>query len=313
MSFLYWLESIRNPILDAIMSVVTMVGEETLFLAIALLIFWCLDKKRGYIFLLIGFVGITINQVLKLTFRIPRPWVKDPSFTVVESAIEEATGYSFPSGHTQNVADTFGCVAYGAKRLWVRIASVVLILLVGLSRMYLGVHTPLDVGVSLLVGAVLVLGLYPLLERLFQKERNVTLALALTVLLSIGFVLYTELFPFPADIDAHNLASGQKNAYTMLGCTLGLLVASVVDQKWLHFDNKAPILGQIGKLAVGAGLALAIKAVLKAPLLALFGGHTSATALRYFLVVVFAGVVWPLTFPLWAKFGKKKADSTETA
>jgi undecaprenyl-diphosphatase len=313
MSFLYWLESIRNPILDTIMSLVTMVGEETIFLAIALLIFWCLDKKRGYIFLLIGFIGITINQVLKLTFRIPRPWVKDPNFTVVESAVEEATGYSFPSGHTQNVTDTFGCVAYGAKRLWVRIACVVLILLVGFSRMYLGVHTPLDVGVSLLVGAALVLGLYPLLERLFAKEQNVLIALGMTVLISVGFVLYTERFPFPADIDPHNLASGQKNAYTMLGCSLGLLVACIADQKWVHFKNEAPLLGQIGKLAVGAGLALAIKAVLKAPLLALFGGHTSATALRYFLVVVFAGVIWPLSFPLWQKLGKKKAPATENA
>ena len=307
MSFLYFLESIRNPVLDAIMSVITMVGEETLFLAISMLIFWCLDKKRGYIFLMIGFIGITVNQVLKLTFRIPRPWVKDPNFTVVESAIEEATGYSFPSGHTQTVADTFGCIAYSAKRLWVRIASVVLILLVGLSRMYLGVHTPLDVGVSIAVAAVLVLGLYPLLERLFQKDKNVIVALGITVLLSIGFVLYTELFPFPADIDPHNLASGQKNAYTMLGCSLGLLAACLADQKWLHFKNEAPLLGQIGKLAVGAGLALAIKAVLKTPLLALFGGHVSATALRYFLVVIFAGVVWPLTFPSWAKLGKKKA------
>lgn len=311
MSFLYFLESIRNPVLDAIMSVITMVGEETLFLAIAMLIFWCLDKKRGYIFLMIGFIGITINQVLKLTFRIPRPWVKDPNFTVVESAIEEATGYSFPSGHTQNVADTFGCIAYSAKRLWVRIASVVLILLVGLSRMYLGVHTPLDVGVSIAVAAVLVLGLYPLLERLFQKDKNVIVALGITVLLSIGFVLYTELFPFPADIDPHNLASGQKNAYTMFGCSLGLLAASLADQKWLHFKNEAPLPGQIGKLAVGAGLALAIKAVLKTPLLALFGGHASATALRYFLVVVFAGVVWPLTFPLWEKLGKTKAQTSE--
>jgi undecaprenyl-diphosphatase len=313
MSFLYWLESIRNPVLDAIMSVITMVGEETIFLAIALLIFWCLDKKRGYIFLLIGFIGITVNQILKLTFRIPRPWVKDPNFTVVESAVEEATGYSFPSGHTQNVTDTFGCIAYGTKKLWLRITSIVIILLVGLSRMYLGVHTPLDVGVSLLVGAVLVLALYPLLERLFANDRNVLIALGATVLISIGFVLYTELFPFPADIDPHNLASGQKNAYTMLGCSLGLLAACIADQKWLHFQNDAPLLGQVGKLAVGAGLALAIKTVLKVPLLTLFGGHTSATALRYFLVVVFAGIVWPLTFPLWAKLGKKKAESTETA
>ena len=48
MSFLYWLESIRNPVLDAIMSTITHLGEETFFLIISLLIFWCVDKKRGY-------------------------------------------------------------------------------------------------------------------------------------------------------------------------------------------------------------------------------------------------------------------------
>jgi len=313
MNVLYWLEGLRTPIADSFMSLITHLGDETVFLVLALFLLWCVDKRRGYLFLIVGFVGIITNQLLKLTFRIPRPWVKDPNFTVVESAIEEATGYSFPSGHTQNVTDTFGCIAYSTKKLWLRIASVVIILLVGLSRMYLGVHTPLDVGVSLLVGAVLVLALYPLLERLFANDRNVLIALGATVLISIGFVLYTELSPFPADIDPHNLASGQKNAYTMLGCSLGLLAACIADKKWLHFSCEAPLLGQIGKLAVGAGLALAIKAVLKAPLLSLFGGHASATALRYFLVVVFAGIVWPLSFPLWAKLGKKKTPSGENA
>lgn len=313
MQFLYWLESIRNPILDAIMSVITMLGEETFFLAIALFIFWCLDKKRGYLFLLVGFIGITINQILKLTFRIPRPWVKDPNFTVVGGATEQAGGYSFPSGHTQNATDTFGCTARMVKHTWLRIGFIVLILLIGFSRMYLGVHTPLDVGVSLLIGAVLILLVYPLLERLCQKDHRLFAVLCATALLSVAFVLYTECFPFPADMDADNLASGQKNAYTMLGCSLGLIVTSLVDRKWLNFKTAAPVWGQIGKLAVGAGLALVVKSVLKAPLLALFGGHTSATALRYFLVVVFAGVIWPLTFPLWAKLGKKKAPSAKSA
>jgi hypothetical protein len=167
--------------------------------------------------------------------------------------------------------------------------------------------------IFLCMSVVLIFTLYPLLERLFANDRNVLIALGATVLISIGFVLYTELFPFPADIDAHNLASGQKNAYTMLGCSLGLLAAFIADKQWLRFSNEAPLLGQIGKLAVGAGLALAIKAVLKAPLLALFGGHASATALRYFLVVAFAGIVWPLSFPLWAKLGKKKQLSDENA
>ncbi len=313
MQFLYWLESIRHPILDTIMSIITMAGEETVFLAVALFFFWCLDKKRGYLFLLVGFIGITVNQVLKLTFRIPRPWVKDPSFTVVDSAVEAATGYSFPSGHTQNVVDTFGCIAYGTKHRLLRVASVALILLVAFSRMYLGVHTPMDVGVSLLIGAVLIFTLYPLFDHLFEKEQMLRWALIIAVLTSVAFVLYTELFPFPADIDAHNLAGGQKNAYTMLGCSLGLLVTFIADSKRLNFQTKAPLLGQLGKLAVGAGLALAIKAVLKAPLLALCGGHASATALRYFLVVIFAGIVWPLTFPLWAKLGKKeKATDRDT-
>ena len=306
MQFLYWLESIRHPFLDAVMSIITMAGEETVFLGVALLIFWCLDKKRGYLFLLIGFVGITINQILKLTFRIPRPWVKDPSFTVVDSAVEAATGYSFPSGHTQNAVDTFGCIGYATKRRWLRITLALLILLVAFSRMYLGVHTPLDVGVSLLIGALLIFVLYPICDRLFRNEEVLRFALALAVLMSACFVLYTELFPFPANIDAHNLAEGQKNAYTLLGCSLGLFVSCLVDNRWLNFKTNAPFLGQLVKLVVGAGIALAIKAVLKAPLLSLFGGHALATALRYFIVVVFAGVLWPLTFPLWAMLGKRK-------
>ncbi len=305
MQFLYWLESIRHPILDAIMSGITMLGEETFFLAIALFIFWCLDKKRGYLFMMVGFIGIMINQILKLIFRIPRPWVKDPNFTVVGGAMEEATGYSFPSGHTQNAVDTFGCTARMVKRPWIRIGFVVLILLIAFSRMYLGVHTLLDVGVSLLIGAVLILVVYPLLERLFQKDSRIFWALCATALLSVALVIYTECFPFPADITAENLASGQKNAYTMLGCSLGLIASFLVDHKWLHFKNEAPVWGQIGKLAVGAGLAIAIKSLLKTPLLTLFGGHASATALRYFLVVVFAGILWPLSFSLWAKVGKK--------
>ncbi len=306
MSVLYWLESIRNPVLDFLMSLITMIGEETIFLAVALCIFWCVDKKRGYLFLLVGFIGITINQILKLTFRIPRPWVKDPNFTIVESAREAATGYSFPSGHTQNVTDTFGCVARGTRRLWLRITCVVIILLVALSRMYLGVHTPLDVGVSLLVGAVLVLLGYPLLERLISTPKGTWIAFSAVALCALGFVLYTELFPFPADIDPHNLTSGRKNAYTMLGCAAALLVVYFIDSRKTNFDTSAPLLGQIGKLAVGAGLAVGLKAAIKPLTVLLFQGNVAESAVRYFLVVLFAGLLWPLTFPLWAKLGQKK-------
>ena len=308
MPFLYWLESIRTPALDAIMSTVTHIGEETFFLIIALLIFWCIDKKRGYALMLVGFLGIIVNQLLKLTFRIPRPWIKDPSFTVVENAVEEASGYSFPSGHTQNTVDTFGCVARGTKRLWLRIVCAVIIVAVAFSRMYLGVHTPLDVGVSLGIGALLILFVYPLLEKALDSRRAVWWVLGGVVALSVVFLLLTELyFPTVEDIDAHNLTSGQKNGYTMLGCSLAVIPVFALDRIKIKFDTRAPLLGQIFKLVLGAAIAFAIKELLRSPLEALFAGHMIARAVRYFLLVLFAGTLWPMTFPFWAKVGKKKA------
>ena len=307
MTFLYWLESIRTPVLDAFMATVTHLGEETFFLVIALLVFWCVNKKQGYSLLLIGFFGIIVNQLLKLTFRIPRPWVKDPDFTVVESAVEEATGYSFPSGHTQNTVDTFGCVARGARRMWLRIVCIVIIVLVALSRMYLGVHTPLDVGVSLGIGALLILFVYPLLERALDSRRAIWWVLGSVVALSVVFLLLTELyFPTIEGIDPHNLASGQKNAYTMLGCSLAVIPVFAFDRYKIKFDTAAPLLGQILKLVLGAAIALAIKELLRSPLEALFAGHMISRAVRYFLIVVFAGTLWPMTFSFWARVGRKK-------
>ncbi|MBO5898030.1 MAG: phosphatase PAP2 family protein [Clostridia bacterium] len=310
MEFLYWLESIRTPVMDAVMATVTHLGEETFFLVIALLVFWCVNKKQGYTLLLVGFLGIIVNQLLKLTFRIPRPWVRDPNFTVVESAVEEATGYSFPSGHTQNTVDTFGCVARGTRRLWLRIVCAVIIVAVTFSRMYLGVHTPLDVGVSLALGVLLILFVYPLLEKALDSRRAIWWVLGGVVTLSVVFLLMTELyFPTVESIDAHNLAEGQKNAYTMLGCSLAVIPVFALDRYKIKFDTAAPLLGQLLKLLLGAAIALAIKEGLKAPLELLFDGHMAARALRYFLIVVFAGTLWPMTFPLWARVGKKKNEN----
>ena len=107
MGFLKFLEGIRNPVLDVFFSLITHLGEETVFMAVAIIVFWCFSKKDGYYLLSVGFIGTVLNQFLKLLFRIPRPWVKDPTFTIVESARAEATGYSFPSGHTQSAIGNF--------------------------------------------------------------------------------------------------------------------------------------------------------------------------------------------------------------
>ena len=304
MQLLYWFESIRNPVLDTFMSLVTHLGEETLFMVAALYVFWCVDKVKGYYLLSVGFVGTLINQWLKIVCRIPRPWVKDPGFTIVESARAEAAGYSFPSGHTQSAVGWMGGAARSSKRRWLQISCTVLMVLVAVSRMYLGVHTPADVGVSFAVALALVFLLYPLLESTRRSPRRMVSITAGMLALSAAFVLFVELFPFPADTDPANLASAVKNAYSMLGAVAGVLVVCVLDNRLLGFPTRAPWWGQAIKLAGGLALVVLVRTLLKEPLLTLFGGHEAANALRYFLMVLAAGCLWPMTFPFFARYAR---------
>ena len=290
---------------DVFFSLITHMGEETIFILVGLLFFWCIDKKKGYFLLSLGFVGTVINQFLKLWFRIPRPWVKDPNFTIVESARAEATGYSFPSGHTQTSVGMYGGIARVCKNIWVRIPCILFCILVPLSRMYLGVHTPADVGVSVAVALVLIFVLYPIVNKVLEKPKYMRIYLAVLIALAAAFLAFVLLYPFPADIDMHNYESGIKNAYKILGCILGLWVSFEIDEHYTHFETKGSWWVQILKLVPGLLVLLAIKSGLKAPLYALCGGSYIADGIRYFLITAVAGGVWPMTFKLWSKLDKK--------
>ena len=304
MELLYWFESIRMPILDTLMSLITRLGEETFFMVAALFVFWCVDKRRGYYLLAVGFTGTLINQWLKIVCRVPRPWVRDPHFTIVESARDGAAGYSFPSGHTQSAVGVFGGVARFTRRWWLRCVCLVLLVLVSVSRMYLGVHTPADVGVSFAVTAVLVLLLYPLIESTLWFPGRMYVILGVLLGVSGAFVAFVELFPFPADVDGANLAGAVKNAWSMAGAVGGMLLACLFDNRLLQFPNRAPWWGQLVKLLGGLVLVVLVKSLLKAPLLALCGGHQAAHALRYFLMVLTAGALWPMTFRFFERYAR---------
>ena len=306
MEFLYLLEGLRTPLGDAFFSLVTHLGEETLFIVFGLLMFWCIDKWEGYYLLSVGLSGTVVNQFLKLWFRIPRPWVRDPHFTIVESARAEATGYSFPSGHTQSSVGIFGSLARWNRQRWLRVLCILLCVLVPLSRMYLGVHTPADVSVSVLVALVLIFGLYPLIRRSMDDPKTARLLLAGMTVLAAANLAFVSLYPFPADADISNLEHGIGNAYKMLGCMLGVWLTYECDLRWTKFDTRAPLLGQLLKLVLGFAILLVVKSGGKAPLQALFANDYLADGLRYLLMVAFAGCIWPLTFRFWAKMGKKK-------
>ena len=311
MEFLRFLEKLRTPVGDFFFSLVTHLGEETFFLAIAILFFWCISKRQGYYILVTGVVGSVVNQWLKIVCRIPRPWLLDKNFKPVGAAIEEATGYSFPSGHTQNIAGTYGCIARYNKQKWLRITCIAVILLVAFSRMYLGVHTPLDVTTSLGISALLVVGFYFVFRDEKSMDKLMPWVVLGSVLVAIGFIVYVALLPessFASEADLANLASARKNAATLSGCLVGLALIYPLDRCFIKFDTKGRWYAQVIKFALGVAVVLGIKAGLSSPLVALFGNEYVARAVRYFLIVGFAGAVWPLTFKF---FGNLKIECLE--
>ena len=300
MEFLYLLERIRIPILNEFMLAVTTMGEETAFLMIGLIIFWCVDKRKGYYVMSVGFLGTIFNQIMKISFRIPRPWVRDPDFTIVEQAREAASGYSFPSGHTQTAVGTFGSVAAFTEDKGLRRGCILLAVLVPLSRMYIGVHTPADVFVAAAMALFFLLVLKkPMLQ---GKDKDMNLIFGVLIGLSLVFLAYVEFWKFPVDMDVHNMESALKNAWTMLGCTVGIAIVYAVDTRKLNFQVQAAWWVQIIKCALGLLVVLAVKEGLRTPLELLLPVYP-ARALRYFLVVMTAGILWPLSFKYFSKIG----------
>ncbi len=301
MTFLRFLEQCRSPVLDWLMQAVTELGGETVFLAVALSLLWCVDKRQGYYLMSVGFLGILMNQFLKITCQVPRPWVLDPAFTIVESARAGAGGYSFPSGHSQSAVGTFLTLARMPRlRRW-KWVPYSLCLLIPFSRMYLGVHTPADVLVGAGISAVLVLALEkPFLRGNFRPVFWIASALG------AAFVLYLECFPFPAGTDPENFASALKNAYTLFGAVLALTLVEHLDREQPEAVRFTVWYAQAAKVLGGLVLVLVILGGLKPPLNALFGSHSVTHFLRYGIAVLAAGILWPKTFPWFATWGRKE-------
>ncbi|MFV1859084.1 MAG: phosphatase PAP2 family protein [Anaerolineales bacterium] len=147
-------QTLRSPALDAFFQGVTFLGDAEFYLLLAPIIIWCVNYRLGARLGILLLFSSYINQALKSTLMQPRPCDLRPEVCIVQ-----AEGYGIPSGHAQNAIVFWGVLAHGVAKAWAWIAAILLMLLIGLSRIYLGVHFPTDVFAGWAIGIV-ILGTY---------------------------------------------------------------------------------------------------------------------------------------------------------
>lgn len=302
MEILKFFEARRTPFWDWFFLQATKLGEENVILIVGIVTVWCVSKRWGFYILFSSVLTQTLNQTLKSAFRIPRPWIADQSFRPVPAAMYYAQGYSFPSGHTQCATALFGSVGYiNRHKKIIALLSWLLVFLVGLSRIYLGVHYPADVVFALTTGILFLLLLYrPFLEY-GEDASGFRLFRLLCVLLPAGFLALTAARLWgkaaPQDMEYHTLV----NAVKLFSASLAFSVSWFLDCRYIRYSPRAPLPAQVLKVVLGLALILWIRESVGGPLYRLFGNEVAAYAVTYFLLVFFAGTIWPLTFKFWEK------------
>ena len=230
--YLLLLQNLREAtggVLNGAFELITKLGEASIVTLLVAFVYWCVDKREGIFLMLTFYYNRVINGFLKITACVYRPWIRDARVLPVPEAMADATGYSFPSGHSANATSFFGGLAINKKYPKIfRALMVALVLLVGFSRNYLGVHTPQDVIVSIVLAIVLLFAFRRLLDWVDQNPEKDWIVLLAGAALCILLVVYASLKdPAKMPIDSF------KNA----GMGLGFIVGWFLERRFIKFET----------------------------------------------------------------------------
>lgn len=215
-NILKFFQSIRNPILNAFFLILTISTEVPVIVILTAIMYWCINKKYGQKLLFSLTANIAINTGIKEYIKAPRPIGTEG----LESLrVSTATGYSFPSGHTQTATTFWTSLMIIFRKKWMYILGLIMILGVGLSRLYLGVHWPIDVICGWIFGIVFTI-MFSKLFDIVDKNKNYKLLL-LTLIPFIIFIFIVK----------------SESYIKMLGLLSGFILGYIIEDKFIKFNT----------------------------------------------------------------------------
>lgn len=226
--------SISNQTTDTLFRLISFLGEQYLLIIVLLSIYYLCEKKIGQRIVYAMISTLCLNNTIKGIIKYPRPFVYDESLIPAENAIGSATGYSFPSGHTQNAATAFSSIALSFENKKVTIPCIVIICLVGISRLFLGVHYPKDVIFGLIFGvfsSFLSFYLYKLFDK-DQKKIHTMYLITLFIFLPFIFIFWTNNYD--------NLVL-LRDFYISYSLSIGLLLGMFLENKFVNFEKSTSL------------------------------------------------------------------------
>lgn len=295
------LQDFRNGIgsvFTSFMSKMSHIGEMEVVLVIIALIYWCLSKSFGTYFLMGWSGNRVVNGFLKVTACVYRPWIRDPQIVPDSDALAEATGYSFPSGHSMNAASLYGGGAIRkelSKAL--RISMGIIFVLIAFSRNFLGVHTPQDILVGSAAGLLVMWLTMKLLEKIEVNPQMDIPVMCAGIAIAIAVAFFAAVKSYPEDYDAAGklLVDGAKMAkdtYKGVGWCIGFFAGWVLERRYVRFSTDISIMGRVTRLVTGLLSYYAVTMILKA----IFNSclpTVSATILTTFTQTFYVTFVFP--------------------
>ena len=291
----------------------TYLGELNTVVIVLAIIYWAVNKEFGT-YMLMGWSGSRIvNGFLKVTACVYRPWIRDTRIVPYGDSMTTATGYSFPSGHSTNGAALFGGLAVKKEIPKIlRGLSIAIMILVGFSRNFLGVHTPQDVVVGLVSG-VLVMVLAALLMKWIDANPGKDwLVLLIGILIAAAVAIYAGVKPYPEDyVDGKLIVDGAKMAndtFKGVGYCLGFIVGWFLERRFVKFNTEVTMMQRAVRVVFGV-FSYYVVSLIIAVLVKNFVPGPAGTLISCFIKVFYVAFCFPCFMKGLDKLSEVKAEA----